>query len=186
MNVPTMTPGQGMPPPQGKAGPAPDPFLEQRRQEVEAKLSPELKDGYTRIVTAGLALLFSDETHEHVRKALTLIQQRGNQPNEIANGMVNLLSMIAQESQGKMPWPAAIPALFTLTTYVLEYMKDTQGLKVTPALVSDVGASVSAKLNVILQHNAKHQGAAQTTPASPPPGGMLAQNPASMTQGGAA
>lgn len=153
-----------------------DPLLIKARTDIEAKIPPEMKAGYTSIVTAGLALLFSDQTHDELRKVLAMIQQQGNQPEMIANGMVKALMMIAQESQDKIQPEAMFPALVTLTTYVLDYMKRTQGLQVTPELMKSILIALQKVfMNAVQPGQGGASAGGSSASAQPSPPGVLAQ-----------
>lgn len=147
-----------------------NPALEKVKSDIESKLPPALKNGYTSIVTAGLNLLFSDSTHNYVRQVLQKIQQDGNKPEQIATAMVNAMGMIMKTSQGKMQIEAAFPALVTLTADVMEYAEKTMGMPVTPQLIKAVGALLHQKFMQAFGGMGNAQ-----PPASPQPTGVLAQ-----------
>ena len=160
---------------------ADDPLLVNMRTEIEAKLPQEMKDGYQRIVVAGMKILFSDETHEHVRQVMSAIAQRGNTPEDIANGMVNMLGLIHTESKGRMQGEAAFPALVTLTSYALEYMEKTQGLKVDQAFVKQLGQVLLQKFKTKFGMDKAGVGSGPSAPntggPTPGPGAPAPQPP---------
>lgn len=148
---------------------ADDPALIEIRKKVEAKLPKELHEAYTAIVKAGMDILFSDSTHEDVRKILGAIQQRGNKPQEIANGMVRMLLMIAQSSNGNIDPEAMYPALMTLTSYVLDYAKSTMGMPVTPDFIKQVMTALAQAFAQSMQGDEASQS------DTPEPAGVLTQ-----------
>lgn len=105
-----------------------DPILVKLRAGVESKLDPSLKEGYQRIVVAGMKLLFSPQTQHLMVDALTQARQSGNVPAGVIQGVTRLMTQLVNESKGKLSVPAAFPAAITLMTYILEFA--TTALKV--------------------------------------------------------
>lgn len=115
-----------------------DPVLIAQRQKIEEELPQPLHKAYTSIMQAGMAILFSEETHGEIRKTLSHIQQMGNKPQDIANGMIEMLGMIIESSKGKIDMDAAFPALVTLTTQVLDYGKTSMNMTITKDFLDQV------------------------------------------------
>lgn len=122
-----------------------DKTLVKVREQVERKLPTELKKGYRQIVDAGMALLFSDQTHQYMQQAVAEIQKQGNQPQHLANAMINLILVIAREAHGQMSLEAAFPAAVTLMTHVLQYMHVRYRLPITEDVVKAIGQQMAPK-----------------------------------------
>lgn len=115
------------------------------RKALEARLPDALKDPVNRVVTAGMKILYSPESRATIMQIYQQIVQGGFQPQQIANGMTHLMSMIVAGSRGKAPMPALYPAAVILLTYVLEDLQK-KGLQVTDDLVKTVGSMMAQKL----------------------------------------
>jgi len=114
--------------------------LQASRKALESALPAALKDPVNRVVTAGMKLLYSTgPTQQKVQATYDAVAKGGFQPQQIANGMVNLLGMIVMGSKGKAPLEAIYPAGVILLTYVMEDLQKTRGLKVTDELVKTTG-----------------------------------------------
>ena len=158
--------------------PLTDPTLAKMRQNIESKLPAKMKEGYLRIVVAGMKLLFSDQTHTQVREIIQRVTAGGNKPETIAVGMVNLIGLLYKASNGKMAFESAFPAMVTLLAYVLEYMEHTSDFKATPEFIKALGPILFRQFTKTFRiQRGAQQGAPGTT--APPPG---MPSPAGATQ----
>ncbi len=148
-------------------------LLEETKNKVESKLPEALKQSVDATVRAGMKLLYSPETHDRlVQPIYNTLKTNGFKPEEIANGMVNLLATVGKASQGKMPIEAAFPAGVILLCYVLDDLEQTKGLTVTKALIMQIGSAMTKQFVKTL--GASRSGAQnpaqspQAAPAEPP------------------
>jgi len=156
-----------------------DPLLVAYRAKVDQSVPPNLKASYLSIVKAGKSVLFGDSTHDFIRQALAQIQQRGNKPDDIANGMTHLMAMVYKASGQRLDPKAVAFAMNTLTAYVLDYMKATMGLPITKDFIMAVMQAVATKFD---QASQAKPAAPSPPPAPAAPGaGLLTAQP----QGGA-
>lgn len=118
-----------------------NPLLVKTKDAVETKLPAELKEPVERIVLAGQKLLYNPDTHEQIVKPLyEKVQANGFKPDEIANGMVNLLGMLYQASNKGMQVEAAYPAGVILLCYVLDDLEQMHGLTVDQGMLKAIGS----------------------------------------------
>lgn len=159
--------------------PVADPILAKIKRDVEAKLPPTLKDGYDRIIVAGLKIMFSPETHAMALRALQEAIQRRDISSGVALSTVTLIGMVYKASQGKMSIAAAFPAAIVLMCYVFEFLEGAQKITITPPLVAKTTSAVTQgvlKLFGITQQQfaqgieeSRKQASAPVSPSSPVP-----------------
>jgi hypothetical protein len=118
--------------------PLTDPMLKKIRDEVEKSVPAELKDGYLRIVVAGMKLIFSEQTNKMALNALTRAAAKVGPYRATALGVVTLIGIIYRESKGKMSIPAAFPASIVLLCYALEFLEKTTNLQVNEQNVAQM------------------------------------------------
>lgn len=197
--APPMPPGTPDANPRGASTarkPLTDPVLEQIVQQTEDKvktLSPQLQDAYQRIVTPGMKILYTPQTHQMERQGIAKITGPQDVPNAVAQGVAKIISTLYQASQRKMSIPMSIPAATTLACYILDDIAHIKGIPMTPDLVAQTTQAVVQKLYALYQISPQQvqqaidagkakQGQGGKTPAPVPP--TPAANPVPM-QGGA-
>lgn len=162
-----------------------DPILKQIKSGIEAKIPAELKRDYLAVVTAGLKLMYADQTHGYLQEYLRTVRAKGNDPQVIAHGIVKLMTIIQNESKRPDMIPAIFPAAVTLMCYALEDIEKSSGVSFTKEQVADITKRVTFQLMKVYKidpqkiHQAVKTGIpkpGQTDPQSGPmAGGMLAQ-----------
>lgn len=102
-----------------------EPMLVEIRDQIERQLPPELEADYRAILRAGMKLMFSKQTHGFMMDYVQHIQASPPEqvPTLVAHGVIKMLTIIWNESKGKMKIEAAFPAATTLMCYALEYVK---------------------------------------------------------------
>lgn len=160
-----------------------DPILKQIKAGIEAKIPAELKRDYLAVVTAGLKLMYADQTHQYLQEYLRTVQAKGNDPQVIAHGVVKLMTIIQNESKRPDMIPAIFPAAVVLMCYALEDIEKANGVEFTKEQVADITKRVTFQLMKVYKIDPKkiHQ-AVQTgmpKPGQPAPsapqGGLLSQ-----------
>jgi hypothetical protein len=149
------------------------------RTKLKSAMRPEMKAAVDSVVTAGLKILYSRERQGKTRAIYKQIQQGGFSPQQLATGMMNLMTIIFHASGRKAPLEALYPAGAILLTYVLEDLHKTHGLAVTDDLISQV----SKLMFQLFQQNVGQSvnAAGSQTGATPP--GMPPGAPPGMPQG---
>jgi len=115
-------------------------------QQLEAKIPPEMKQDYQAIVVAGMRVLFDDKTHKYFTAAIQQGQQSGNLPKRIVQGIVKLIQVVREQSQGKMKMAMAFPAAITLLCHALEYIQKTAGKTFDGATIASMVKALTAAL----------------------------------------
>ncbi|MDO8547877.1 MAG: hypothetical protein Q7R68_11040 [Nitrospirales bacterium] len=168
-----------------------DPILRQIKSGIEAKIPADMKRDYLAVVTAGLKLMYSDETHHFMQEFLDGVKAKGEDPKAIAQGIVKLATVIQNESKRPEIIPAIFPAALVLMCYALEDLEKAHGVDFSKEQVSEITKLVMFQLMKVYKIDPKqiHQ-AVQTgvpkpgqepvaqepaAPTAPPGGGLLAQ-----------
>jgi hypothetical protein len=119
-----------------------DPVLDKIVTGIEQQLDPKMKIGYQQIVTAGMKVLFSDQTHQMVLQRLQKASGANGIPQAAVAGTIQLLGVLIKSAGKNFPYPAAIPAMTTLLCYVLSFAEQATGFKATPDLVAQAVRSL--------------------------------------------
>lgn len=99
-----------------------EPVFQKIVDGIEKKIPKEMKRDYTAIVTAGMKVLFGDDTHKLMLQKLDEGRKAGDIPGAITKGTVMLIGLIAQQAgEGAMSPGAAFPAAATLMCYIFEF-----------------------------------------------------------------
>jgi hypothetical protein len=159
-----------------------DALLKKTEQAVQAKVPANRQYAFHRIVTAGLKVMYEQETHALMVKQLVA----NGDPSELAGeGAAKLLGMLFKKSRGTMPMNAAIPATIVLMCEGLDFMQKAGKFQSTPDTVAQAMKSLSSnllqlfgvtpdKLQGMINQHAGQQPQPQVTPQpTPAPGGIL-------------
>lgn len=118
------------------------------------QVPPKMQDAYQRTLTAGLKVLYSDETREQVVEAL----KSGPDPAEsMATMAASIMMELSKQSQGKMPREVMLPAAMVLLAYIAE-MAHAVKIELNEEMLATATRSMLDKLS---------QG--QAAPAQQPP-----------------
>jgi hypothetical protein len=175
----------------GSAPPVSDPILKQIEDGVEAKVPEPLKQMYQSVVTAGMAVMFSKQTHDLMQKRLTakpdLVEAVSSAVADLVAGVYNQVApKLGTPEKQKFPAAAAM-ASTVLMCQMLDYAEKTMGAKVTPEMAGNcaqvTSRAVLAKFGIGQQQivgavqagqRAQQGGAPAPSPAAPPAaGGMM-------------
>lgn len=101
----------------------------QGKMQIPAKL----RAAYDRVVLAGKKIMFSEQMAPEIQAAL---QGPGSTGEKIGNGVIGLLAILIDKSNGTMPPQIIIPVATTLTAEAGKFLKDA-GVPVTSADIAD-------------------------------------------------
>lgn len=91
-------------------------LLQAAEQQVEAKLTPENRSDYLKIVVAGMRAA----GHGGPNGLLAGLRRRQDPIADCAIGAVNLVLLMSKQSKGMMPVRAMVPAAMTLMLQALD------------------------------------------------------------------
>jgi len=111
-----------------------DPLLKKIEAGIEAKVPPELKKEYLKVIVSGMKIMYDEKTSEQMIK---MINEGNDVTGNIARGIALLVGMIYQQSGKKMSIPAGCMAAIVLMTQALEFASKTKGIEITPDLVAE-------------------------------------------------
>lgn len=124
-----------------------EPIFQEIVSGIEAELPKELKRDYTAIVTAGMKILFGDDTHTTMIDRLAEGRKNGDIPGAIVTGTKQLIQLIASKSQGRVNPAAAFPAAATLMAYIFEFAEAQEpGIQFPNELVAEATRSLMRDL----------------------------------------
>jgi hypothetical protein len=116
-------------------------LLRNLKREYEAKVPTKEQEQYQAIVVAGLKLMFSKQTSHFMQEFLDKAKQANpaQLPRMIAAGLVKLISVIHNQTQGRMSQEAGVYAALVLMCYALEVLEEVlPQLKVNEDMVDRI------------------------------------------------
>lgn len=116
-----------------------DRLLAQTEEAIEARLTPQNRSDFMKIVVAGL----KTATHGGPNSILARIRQSKDPVNDAALGAVNLVSMMSRQSRGTMPPRAFVPAATVLMLHALDFAQKLGIIKITPELVAEATKKIT-------------------------------------------
>jgi len=123
-----------------------NPLLEQVIQAVSAKVAPDQKKAFDRIILAGMRLMYADETEAMLKKQIASAEP----PIAAGQGAAKLVGLMLAKSKGTAPMKAMMPGGVVLTCEALDFMEKAGKVQLTPDIVSEaVQEFGSAVLQVI-------------------------------------
>jgi len=147
---------------------------------LEEKIAPEDKESLRRIIIAGKKIMFSKQTHKYM---IQMLEKQGDLSEKLGVGMVELMGLVFQHSQGNLKLQLLVPAGSILLVSAGEYVDKTQG-GMTMDIFSEANKIMSAGIKKQVEDGVARQGSqpggAQPTqpnqmqPQSTPPAGLIA------------
>ena len=130
-------------------------LLSQARDKAEASVPEPYRRGYTQILAAGLKAMFSDKTFPMMKEYLASIKSPQDIPNVVAHGIIKLLSILFNESRGKLQLEASGPAAIVLMTHALDYVEDVMKMSISAELLAQTTQLVNQGLMHFLKQATK-------------------------------
>lgn len=154
-----------------------DPILKQIEQGIEAKIPPELKQGYMQVVAAGMRVMFDPQTAKFTQQRL---DAGGDPVQGVAQAISDLLVLLYHESKKQMSIPAAMLAAITLMCQALDVAEKIGKIQVTKELVAQCVKATTAmcmqkfgigqeQIQQALANRGQQAPADAATPAAQPP-----------------
>ena len=151
-----------------------NPILQKTEQAIEAKVKPEQKAAFQKIIAAGLKLMYADKMRAGVTKSL---KEGGDPAQIVGDGVAKLLGIMMNQSKGTMPMQAAVPAATILLCEGLDFVEQAGVVKVDSNVLATAMQEMNSsfmqllgvtpeKLQAMMQ-KAKTSAAPATQPAKP-------------------
>lgn len=130
-------------------------LLLQAQQKAEASVPAPYRRGYTQIVAAGLKAMFSDKTFPLMKEYLASIKSPQDIPRVVAHGIIKLLSLVFNASQGKLQLEASGPAAIVLMTHALDYVEERMSMPIDATILAACTKAVNQGLMEFLKQATK-------------------------------
>ena len=119
---------------------------EQLAEKAAADVPEEFKEAFTKVVAAGMKVMYSDETHE-----LMLDELEGEGPLEqrMGEAIAGLMRLLYEKSNQAMPTEVIIPAATYLLAKGVSFLKKVTGEALTPEVL---GAATDIMVQSIMQN----------------------------------
>jgi hypothetical protein len=109
-----------------------NPLLAQMQDGIEARLKPQGRDDYNKVVVAGLHIALAGGPNSPMAK----LQKSHDPIGDAAKGAVALMLIMQKEAKGVMPMQAAIPGAMVLMLHALDFIDHAGIVKIAePQLV---------------------------------------------------
>lgn len=140
---------------------------DQIRTKIE--VPPELQDLYQRGVLAAMKILFSDQTHEMLLKAL---QEKGSLGQVVGKAAAGTLGYVYSVAKGQLPSQLLAPIGVEIVMNIFEFLETAKKAQPT---ADDFGEAMSTMLTIIMSQiqGGDQQEAPQPQPQAPQ--GMINQ-----------
>lgn len=129
-------------------------LLERTKKKIEGSVPEQYKKTFNAIVTNGMKLMWSNETHQNMKAYIqSSIQSVEDAPFAVAQGLRGLIRIIHEAKPGKKDDPhdpfyaASYPAALVLMCDALEYVEKVKGISVNEELIANTTKAVVAELN---------------------------------------
>lgn len=109
------------------------------------KVPPQLQEAYTRVVVAGMKVMFSKESHKLV---LDQLKQPGSLSERLGKGIAGLMLILFKESKQTMPPQVIIPAGVELLMQAVDFLRQSHLENPTN---KDIGDGTQLMIQIILQ-----------------------------------
>lgn len=128
--------------------------LDEIKKKIDATIPKEQKRGYNATMAAGMKLMFSEQTFPEAKQYMDQIQSPDQIPDAIAHGIVKGMSILMNQSKGRLPIESSAAAAQGLMTQALEYLQQVKGMPVTnDVLAQTVKAVNQGMMQLIKQYS---------------------------------
>lgn len=163
-------------------GQAANQMLQQAEEGIQAKVPQNLQDGLSRVVHAGLTIMYSPQLAKQRNERIAATTDPAKEAGE---GSARMMLNLYEQSGKKMPTDLIVPAAMILAMEYLDLVSKAGKAEITPDLIANateaVGDSAMRLMGIskdqIASLVAKSQGGAQGQQAAPaqpaPPQGII-------------
>lgn len=120
-------------------GKASNPQLKQAEQALAAKIPPQLRQQFAKVVAAGLQILYSPQLRGQLAQKL----ETGNPVKDAADGAVRLTAELFKQSNGTLPKPLVVPAVMIFAFEYLDLAEQAGKLKVDTKVIAETARLAS-------------------------------------------
>lgn len=102
--------------------------------EMAAAIPKNLQEAFTRVVKAGMKVMFSEQTHDMMMEQLS---QDGELPQVLGEGIAGLMLILYKKSNETMPPEIIIPSGIYLLSEGADFMETIMGEEMPPDIIAD-------------------------------------------------
>ena len=102
--------------------------------EMADSVPKNLQEAFTRVVKAGMKVMFSEQTHDLMMQQLS---QDGEMPQVLGEGMAGLMLTLYQKSNQTMPAEVIVPAGIYLLAQGADFLETIMGEEIPPEIMAD-------------------------------------------------
>lgn len=152
-----------------------NPLLLKTVEQMQAKIGPEMKGAFTRVVTAGETVMYSQQSRQLV---IDQLQHAGDPAEVVGTAVAKLMALLMGQAKGTIQPKALIPAATVLLCDALDVAEKAGMMKVDANVLAEAMHTMSSsilqllgvgpdKLNRLMQQR-QQQGPAQPDQLAPP------------------
>lgn len=131
-----------------------DTLLEQTASKITESVPKQYKKGYSQTVAAGMKLMFADQTFGEVKQYLDGITGPQDVPQIVAHGITKAMSILMNESKGRLQTESAGAAAQQLMVHALDYVEQGKQIQITPdILAATTKATVQGTMHLLQQYS---------------------------------
>lgn len=104
------------------------------RAQLRNNIPPDMREGYDKLVTAGMKFMFDPKTHKYLLEAM---QGEGEPAQKLGNGVAELLGFLLSQAKGAIPQHLLIPVGIELVLHAAEFAQQTGALKLDANTLGD-------------------------------------------------
>jgi hypothetical protein len=118
-------------------------LLQKTEQAIQTKIPAILQQAFQRALTAGLSIMYSPQMQP---KMMQGIQSIADPAQGAARGAANLLSVLMQQSGGKIPMSLAVPVAMCFLCEFLDLMEKAGKLQLTVQVIAQATQDASGNI----------------------------------------
>lgn len=114
-------------------------MLKQAEQGIESKVPEQSKGAFSKVVTAGLTILYSSQMEQMRAQRMAQVQDPAKEAGE---GAARMLSNLYEQSKKTMPVEVMVPAAMIFAFEFLDLLAQSGKAEITPDLIDKTTQSV--------------------------------------------
>lgn len=123
------------------------------RDKAEVSVPKEFMRGYNQIVAAGLKAMFSEKTFPLMKEYMGMIKSPTDIPKIVSHGIIKLLSLVANASNGNIQMEAAGAAVMVLMIHALDYVEDVMKIPITKDIIGETTRLTNQGFLILLKQS---------------------------------
>lgn len=148
--------------------------------QIKSQVKPEMIDLFEKVLISGGRIMFDAKSHE---MALAEIKAEGPMEQKLSQGVIKLMILLWQKSNGTLPQDLMFPAAVSFNLMAYQYLVETQDPSANPQMLSEsidmtlqavceqLGTTMEEVMGAVQGGQSGQQAGA--APAQPQPKGLL-------------